>query len=385
MTDLYQPLAAEAIESPLPMYRTMRSLGPVTWHKELGSWICTGYNECIHALSNPAVFTTDPLRVGLQVPIERQNIQTLDPPEYTAPRKVMTRGFQKVDLKGLVGRATEEARVRLDLYLDGRVSLVRTAGGFALQTVCDALGIDGVNEDDFIAISEDLVRGMDYGFRPESAQTSDDARAALSRMLDQLAREGKLSGLSKTLLSQMEEVDRSFALNSIRVLLHAGYSSSCRLLENSIAVVAERPETQDALRDASAAEWNLAVNEFVRYDGPVQAEARIIAEDVVLAGKELLRGDQFILILGAANTDPLKFQQSETIFLDRKPNQHLGFGRGIHSCLGSRIALVLVTTFIQQLLRLGNFNLDGSATRRDNATLRGFVDLPLTITPHLPQ
>lgn len=382
MSNIYQPLAPEALQSPLAMYDVLRQTGSVLWHEQLSSWICTTYAECRTALANPQVFTTDPTKIGIEIPPERRNIQTLDPPEYLAPRRALAQEFQRVEFSTFGEVAAKEAATQVRAYLQGDIALVRAIGLFTLRTVSQVLGIPGLDEDAFLSLSELLVRGMDFGFRPESAQPSDDARAAISHMIDGIARENRLTGLAESIFDNFAQTNREFALNSLRVLLHAGYSSSCRLIENSIAVLAADLEIQHQLQGSDDGRWRLAVNEFARFDGPVQAEARIVASDIELGGQELLRGDLFVLVLGSANTDPEQFSDPRRVDIDRQPNPHLGFGRGLHSCLGARIATVQVQSFLQELLFWGTLSFDGQPVRRDNATLRGFAELPLKIDEH---
>lgn len=364
------------------MYEVVRKAGSVQWHHELESWICTTYSECKAALSAPDVFTTDPERVGAEVPPERRSIQTLDPPRYSEPRQALAQEFRAINLDAVVRLARLEAQTQVDAYRRGEAPLVQAVGTFALRTVSAVLGIEGIDESEFVRLSETLVRGMDYGFRPESGQPADDARAEISRMLDRLASSDRLRGLAHNFLRSSGAADRNFALNSLRVLLHAGYSSSCRLIENSIALIAKHEDLQPRLSLATASEWKAAVNEFVRFDGPVQAEARIVAQEVTFGGAELLRGDVIILVLGSANTDPDQFWQPELVDLTRQPNAHLGFGRGIHSCLGAATATIQTQTFLRALLEAGELSLSSEPVRRDNATLRGCAELPVVIRNH---
>ncbi|XIE81059.1 cytochrome P450 [Streptomyces sp. SBR177] len=167
--------------------------------------------------------------------------------------------------------------------------------------------------------------------------------------------------------------------NSLRAVLHAGYESASRLLGNAAAALLTTPGALAAFRAAGP---GTAVDELVRFDAPVQADARVCVADTEIGGVTLKAGDPVTLLLGAANHDPRRFADPTELRLDRAPNPHLGFGRGAHACLGASMAIRLAGSV------LGTLATDHPGARavaeprhRRNLTLRGLDRFEVTLRP----
>ncbi|HUK91137.1 MAG TPA: cytochrome P450, partial [Blastocatellia bacterium] len=125
-----------------------------------------------------------------------------------------------------------------------------------------------------------------------------------------------------------------------------------------------------------------AINELVRYVGPVHALSRACSQDVELGGKTIRKGDVAIALIAAGNRDPEQFPEPEELRLDRNPNQHLGFGKGPHSCLGAQVARMEARVALSTLaVNFPAMRLTGEVKPRANATLRGPAVLPMTLGP----
>jgi cytochrome P450 len=121
-------------------------------------------------------------------------------------------------------------------------------------------------------------------------------------------------------------------------LILAGHETTVNLIANAVLALSRHPDRRDALA-ADPTLMPAAVEEFLRYDGSVErALNRWAAEDVAWGGQLIRRGDPVILILSSANRDPERFERPDALELGRSPNPHLGFGKGLHYCLGSPLA-----------------------------------------------
>ena len=119
---------------------------------------------------------------------------------------------------------------------------------------------------------------------------------------------------------------------------------------------------------------------MTRYDSPVQIDGRSVREDTEVGGVPMERGQYLMLLLGAANRDPEAFDDPDVLDVSRERNPHLGFGRGIHHCLGAPLARMEAEVMLGKLLeRFPNVRLAGTPTRRRQIVLRGLSSLPVRV------
>jgi cytochrome P450 len=123
-----------------------------------------------------------------------------------------------------------------------------------------------------------------------------------------------------------------------------------------------------------------AVEELLRFDSPVQMTGRLLTQPVEIGGHTIEAGNWVLPLLGAANRDPLQFADPDRLDIGRNPNPHVGFGRGIHFCLGAPLARVEGQLAIGALLRrFPKLELAGEPVRRNQITLRGLSSLPVSV------
>jgi cytochrome P450 len=162
-------------------------------------------------------------------------------------------------------------------------------------------------------------------------------------------------------------------------LLFAGHETTTNLIGNGLLALLRHPDQLRRLQQDPAL-IGPAVEELLRYDGPVQMLIRLAAEDLDIGGKRIARGQLVVLMPGAANRDPEHFDQPGRLDITRSPNRQLGFGAGRHSCLGSPLgqmeAEVAITTVVRRLpgLRLAREDL----TWNENPAIRGLKALPVS-------
>lgn len=126
----------------------------------------------------------------------------------------------------------------------------------------------------------------------------------------------------------------------------------------------------------------VALNELLRFDTPFQAQERAVTVAMTLRGRRIAVGDRVVVLFGAAHRDPEKFSDPDRLDLSRSPNPHFGFGRGTHSCLGARWALIQARVLLTEFAtHYPHSTLAGQAIREANPTLRGLVTLPVTLRP----
>ncbi|MFF8506941.1 cytochrome P450 [Streptomyces sp. NPDC015492] len=377
--DLARP---SVLRNPYPAYARMRETTPVLWHEPLGSWVLTRHADCLAVLTDSNGFASDWRRAGEEIPAPLLSVQTLDPPEHTAVRHLLLDGFRAQDRQALhddlEGRITDllaESARRPSFDLVGDL-----AEPIALRFVTAFLGVPAPELDWFVPMSRTVVDGMDAGLWPEKHEPAVAARARLAEYAGGWLADPPKEGLIAYVAAHAAEsgVAETVLRNSLRAVLHAGYESASRLLGNAAAALLTTPGALDAFRAAPAT----AVDELIRYDAPVQADARVCVTDTELGGVAMKAGDPVTLFLGAANHDPHRFARPAELRLDRAPNPHLGFGRGAHACLGASMAIRLTGSVLGALAReYPQARAVAEPEHRRNLTLRGLDRFEVTLRP----
>jgi cytochrome P450 len=163
------------------------------------------------------------------------------------------------------------------------------------------------------------------------------------------------------------------------MFISAGHNTTTSAIGNAVLRLARDPELQRRLRDDPEL-IPAFVEEVVRIDAPQQAMRRIAMSETELGGQQIAAGDFVWLVFGSANLDPAAIDRPTAFDLARAPNRHVGFGRGIHHCMGAPLARLEVRVALGELLaRTSSFCVDGDVTRPDWPRL-GVDKLPLLLT-----
>jgi cytochrome P450 len=363
-------LSPEFLDNPYPAFRELRDNDPVHWHEGLNSWVISRYAECVRVVQDAGTFTSDPRRVGQNLPTAMRNVQSMDGPEHMAIKRLLIDALREIDLRALRGRVEQalssavDGKDRLDFVHD--VAVPVTAA-----TTLSVLGLPRAAEDDVLEASLTVIRSMMHGLIPDGRQVGQHERQVITDRLDEVY--GRTdTGLLGTLSRTATSVDRVELLNSVRVVLLAGINSTQRSLALSLRTLLNRGRWPDSTR---------ALHELTRYEGTAQAASRWCADPVVLGRHRIGRGDTVIALLASANRDEREFPDADRFVPHRQPNPHLGFGRGAHTCPGVSVAHAINSTVFEFLKsRHPHTALDGPATIEPNPALRGLSRLPIRLT-----
>ncbi len=375
-TGILRLLEPSALADPHPLYREWRQQGPVLWDSGIEAWLVTGYEEAFTTLRDAETFCQDWRRVGVDTPPALLSLQTLDPPEHTRIRKLRLDGFKAAG----PGRPAEAVRTVLDERLalaekeDDGFDFVRlVAEPVALRAVTALLGVPQPDRDWFVPLSDTIVDGMDASLRPETYEPGVAARAELSRLVSRWAGEPLPDGFARHVLATAPDagVDREVVLNSLRVVLQAGFQTASRFLATGLLTLLRIPPDERVVVDTDK-----AVHELVRHSGPVHVESRACVRDTVLGGRRIRRGQIVSCFLGAANRDASVFPEPDRLVWDRTPNRHLGFGRGPHACLGAQVAVEVARQVLGTVgRRFPQARLLAEPVPRPNVTEHGMYSL----------
>jgi cytochrome P450 len=167
------------------------------------------------------------------------------------------------------------------------------------------------------------------------------------------------------------------------LLVQAGLETTANAMSFAFHYLATHPDERDRL----AGEPRIlprAVEEFIRFGGSIHGIPRTVAKDVELAGQTFCPGESVLVNYASANRDPDEFFEPDRCILDRRDNRHLGFGAGVHRCLGSNLARLEFTVGLEQVLsRIPDYTLapGADATFHGNSVTRGFRRIPVVFCP----
>ena len=382
----YDPLDEATLADPYPQLAALREQTPVAWHKGMECWLITLYEDCMRVLREHETFARDPRRLGIAVPDAHLSVQVLDPPQQAGVRSLFMTALHAQDLDALQDHLRQMIRERLSQFAARPVEVMRElAQPVALASIADLLGVTPPPLEEWAEISDTIMRSMDAGLNPELAGPGRRARAQLSDLVDSwFTTTGQSAGLlghvrARTASAGPEQA--AYVRHTARVMFQGGYSTLTAALGNLLHTLARHPEIWPALRERPGL-VPTAVDELVRFDGPVQGTTRLATTDVTIGDIAVRRGEKVTVLFAAANRDPAVFARPDRLVLDRTPNRHLGYGWGTHACLGTVMAQRVLAALVDTLLDTQIWPRPaGPAPRRRTATMRTFARLPLSFQP----
>ncbi|MBB2934059.1 cytochrome P450 [Amycolatopsis bartoniae] len=390
-------LDQDFIQNPHAVYERLRTespVRPVAMPRGLKAWLVTGYAEARALLADPRL-SKDNKRVRELFAVHRgadsafvsslaAHLLNMDPPDHTRLRKLVNKAFTVRTVSRLRPRVEQIADELLAaMPEDGRVDLLNAfAFPLPITVICELLGIPTTDRDDFRAWSNTIV----------SAATPEQLRShgtALSEYLTKLIA-AKRAEPTEDLLSDLVHVSEAGdqlseveLISMAFLLLVAGHETTVNLIGNSVRALLERPDQLAALR-ADPSLLPGAVEEFLRFEGPVNIATLRFTTEPVEVGGTVIPADQFVLIsLLSANRDGEKFAEPDTLDVTRPAGGHLAFGHGIHYCVGAPLARLEAEIALGKLLdRFDTIELDGEPAGlrwRDSTLMRGLETLPVRL------
>lgn len=329
---------------------------------------------------------TDP---GLLHPLRPPSLLSVEPPDHTKYRKLVSSVFTPRAVATLRERVEESAAALLDRLEgeDGAVDIVdRYCSQLPVTVIGDILGVPDEDRSRILHFGEMGAPSLDIGVSWRQYQQVHEGIVGFN---DWLA--GHLQSLRRRpgddLMSQIIKAsDEGPRLNFEELqalaglVLAAGFETTVNLLGNGIRMLLDAPEHLDRLA-AQPELWPNAVEEILRIDSPVQMTARVACKDVDLAGTRVLQDETVVIHLAGANRDPKVFTAPHRFDIERdNAGRHLSFSGGRHFCLGAALARaegeVGLRTFFE---RFPEARLAGNGIRRDTRVLRGWSSLPVSL------
>ncbi|NUP43282.1 MAG: cytochrome P450 [Streptomyces sp.] len=364
---LHRILDYSSRPDPYPLYAELRRT-PVA-RQEDGSYVISTYRELADILHNPHL-SSDVRNLSHPMP-SREGDTTpafinMDPPEHDRLRRMAMRHFGPPHTPGLVAGLDSSLTSTVSGLIDGfagkeQIDIVDDfAYPFPVSVICRLLGVPREDEPRFRVWVNDLINAIDYDPRTDPKEVLENglqARTGLRQYLGGLL-EQRHGRPGDDLLSRLANDDGPDGqmtdeeiVSTANLLLIAGHETTVNLITNGILTLLRHPEVLRRLRDEPDLVVPL-VEELLRYEPPVHIIPwRAAYSDITVADTVIPKGSQIMLMLASGSRDPNRFHDPDRFDPDRRDNQHLGFGSGIHLCFGGPLARREAQIALSELVR----------------------------------
>ena len=365
------------------------------------AWVVLGYDAARHALGDPRISKDmlaaleqagDVVAEGLPGPAFSRHMLNVDPPDHTRLRRLVSRAFAP----GRIAALEPAVRAMADSLLDelaaaGPGATVDLIEGYAYPlpfgVIGELLGIPAADRPRLHAWFQVLLTGWVGDPPPEAVQASDGIVAYLRALVDAKRQSPADDLVSVLVAAEDDALTTQELLSSLFQLVVAGHDTTASLIGNGVVALLDNPAQLQALV-ADLGQLPAAIDELIRFTAPVpHATFRMTAEPVTLDSVQLAAHEQVLVCLAAANRDPDRFPEPDVLDIGRNDGPNLGFGHGIHYCLGAPLARLEARMAFETLLsrypglRLAADRNSLTWTRGDGLVLRGLTSLPVVLSP----
>jgi cytochrome P450 family 142 subfamily A polypeptide 1 len=393
-------------DDPWDFYRWLRSEAPVWWNEASGMYAISRHEDVSAISRNPALYSAaGGVRPLVPVPM---SIISMDDPEHTRQRRLISKGFTPMRVRALTERIRELSNEVIDdIQGRGRIEFVKDfAIHVPLVVIAELMGLDPAMRDRLYGWSDAMMDGdghfeagdpvleraavafMEYTDNCRSliderrTKPRDDIISVLTAAYD----DGDLawSEEARALHRTDDELTNDELLMFCALLVVAGNETTRNAISGGLRAFSLFPDQQEKLI-ANPDLIDSAVEEIVRWTTPVLSFMRTVTEDHQLHGVDLHAGDRVMLLYQSANRDERVFADPDDFVIDRNPNPHMGFGTGPHYCLGANLARLEVAVVFSELFRrLPDIRAAAPTdplSRSDSSLVLGIRELPAIFTP----
>jgi cytochrome P450 len=382
--------------NPYPLWNQLHQT-PVSWQEngpdKAGTFVVSTHREIVEMLHDPRI--SSDLRNCPQMQGRLPDSKTfntfiaLDPPEHDLLRRLAMRHFGPPERPAYLEQMRPEIQRIATTLIDQvqgqkQIDLVENfAYPLPVTVICRILGVPRDDESQFRAWADELIENI--GEQTEARlqrrmQAFDELNHYMAGIVERRRKQpgdDLISGMA-TDTEDKGRMDDSALIATAVLLLIAGHETTVNLIGNGTLALLKHPEQLRRLREDPGLIVT-AVEELLRYDGPVQRTARIPSADIVIGGKTIPKGEMVMPFLGAADRDPAQFPNPDRLDITRTDNRHIAFGMGIHFCLGAPLARmegqIAINTLLRRLPKLALAS--QKPEHRQSLTLRGLVSLPV--------
>jgi cytochrome P450 len=383
------------VENPYPGLKELRQAGKPVWHEELGIFLAAGYNDANAVLRTKTlgrIFTPkEPESQWHEFNwLHSDSLLDSEPPKHTRLRSLVGKAFSRSRIESLRPEVERIANNLLDeaenkLSSNGNFDLIADyAEPLPVKVIAALLGFPDRDEHLLRPWSQSIVKMYEVSPSLEAQEEAKQAAHEFAEYVRDLMKERKTSP-GADLISELavveeagEKLNAQELIATCVLLLNAGHEASVNGFGNGMVATFERPDQLELLRKDPRGIADTAIEEFLRFDAPLHLFERTATADTEIGGVLVKEGQKIASLLGSANRDETIFDRADELDLTREHNPHIGFGAGIHFCLGAPLSRIEMGASLPLLFeRFPNLILVETPKRRPTFVLRGYESIPV--------
>ena len=394
MIDFTDPLF---VADPYPALKELRNAPGPVWHEEMQMFLAARHGDANDVFRNKSlgrIFKEKTPDFEWEVFnwLHADSILDSEPPKHTRLRSLVAKAFNRQKIEGM-RPAVERITVQLlgainEKLKDGQSFdlIADYAEPLPVKIIADLLGFPESEEHLLRPWSQAIVKM--YEVNP-SVQYQTEAKQAAAEFADyvrDLAISRKKTPGADLIsdLASVEENGEKLNMHELVatcvLLLNAGHEASVNAFGNGMVAALQRPDQVKLLRDTPRQITDTALEEFMRFDAPLHLFERTATADTEIGGVRIEEGQKIAALIGSANRDESVFSAPETMDLTRDPNPHIGFGAGIHFCLGAPLARLEMSVSLPALWeKYPSMQLASVPVRRPTFVLRGYESVAISV------
>jgi cytochrome P450 len=384
------------VADPYEQLKELREFGKPVWHEGMQIFLAARHSDANDVFRNKSlgrIFTDKSPAFEWETFnwLHSDSILDSEPPKHTRLRSLVAKAFNRNKIEGMrpaVERITQQLLDAIDEKVKSGESfdlIADYAEPLPVKIIADLLGFPESEEHLLRPWSQSIVKMYEVNPSEQYQIEAKKAAGEFAEYVRNLAEHRKINP-GKDLITDLAMVEENGEkLNSHELvatcvlLLNAGHEASVNAFGNGMVAALERPDQAELLRKNSRAITDTALEEFMRFDAPLHLFERTATVDTELGGVKIEKGQKIAALIGSANRDSSVFERADEMDLTRDPNPHIGFGAGIHFCLGAPLARLEMSVSLPALWeKYPNMQLDGNPVRRPTFVLRGYESVSIS-------
>ena len=384
------------VANPYEQLKALREIGKPVWHEGMQIFLAARHSDANDVFRNKSlgrIFTDKSPEFEWETFnwLHSDSILDSEPPKHTRLRSLVAKAFNRNKIEGMRPAGERITQQLLDA-IDEKVKsgesfdlIADYAEPLPVKIIADLLGFPESEEHLLRPWSQSIVKMYEVNPSEQYQIEAKKAAGEFAEYVRNLAEHRKINP-GKDLITDLAMVEENGEkLNSHELvatcvlLLNAGHEASVNAFGNGMVAALERPDQAELLRKNSRAITDTALEEFMRFDAPLHLFERTATIDTELGGVKIEKGQKIAALIGSANRDSSVFERADEMDLTRDPNPHIGFGAGIHFCLGAPLARLEMSVSLPALWeKYPNMQLDGNPVRRPTFVLRGYESVSIS-------
>jgi cytochrome P450 len=374
------------VRDPYPVLAQLRSHGKPLWHEEMQLWLAATHADASAVLRSKSlgrIYTAqEPNEMWETFNwLHADSIMENEGRKHTRLRALVSKAFNRGQIERLAPRIEKIVTELLDKCAEKKEFdlLADYAEPLPVRVIAELLGVSPADEVNLRPWSQAIVKMYEFDVTEVEERAAERASAEFAAMIAEMV-EGRKQNPTKDLVSDLAQVEESGEKLTLReliatcvLLLNAGHEASVNAFGNGFVAAMNDLKSKELLVTNPRAITATAIEEFFRFDAPLQLFERTAMETTEINGIVIEKGSKIAALLGSANRDVEIFERANHINLERNPNNHISFGGGIHFCLGAPLARMELSISLPALFeRFPGIEIIEEPARRESFVLRGF-------------